>query len=154
MFLKNFIFSGDGNRKSLTTCQWKHISKPINECGLGICLLEEFNISGLYRRAWELVVGEKIWMSFVHAGFMKNNMFLNYYKLSSLWPGLKQVMPSPQQDLAWKISLDSQCNLWINDWLLKGSLITKAQILQHLLSTKDVKLNNFIVNGFWFFQLY
>lgn len=50
MYSKNFIYSGDGNKKSLTTCSWKYMCKPIKDGGLGIRLLEEFNMAGLYKR--------------------------------------------------------------------------------------------------------
>lgn len=33
--------------------------KPINEGGMGIRLLEEFNDSSFFKRAWELMMREK-----------------------------------------------------------------------------------------------
>lgn len=62
-------------------------------------MIEEFNEAGLFKRAWELMIKEKLWASFMHARFIKNVMFLNYYKSSSLWIGLKHVIPTLKRDL-------------------------------------------------------
>lgn len=136
MFSKNFIYSGDGTKISLTTHQWKSTGKPKNEGGLGIQLLGEFNLVGLYRRAWELVLREKPWTSFVAARFMKNGRVLNYYKSSSIWSGLKFTVEALKQDLAWIICPTSKCSLWFNDWTLRGSLISKTQIPPQLEYTR------------------
>lgn len=46
MFSKNFVYSGDGHKPSLTTVQWKRMCKPQIEGGTSPHILAEFDKVG------------------------------------------------------------------------------------------------------------
>lgn len=55
MLSNNFICSGDSQKTSLTTAQWKKMCKPLIEGGIGVRMLKEFNDTGLHKLGCELI---------------------------------------------------------------------------------------------------
>lgn len=147
MFSKNFICCCDGQKKSLITCQWKTICKPLNEGGLGLRLLDEFNKVGLIKSAWDFVNKEKRWTLFPHVRFLRNGRALNYYRSSYIWHGLKHVLATLEFDLACCVCENSQCKFWYDDWSFNGPLTTKGLILPDLLGMRDNKLCQYAKTG-------
>lgn len=52
MYSKNFICNGDGQARSVVTVHWKKMTKPVNEGGIGIRSLIEFNEAERKKLAW------------------------------------------------------------------------------------------------------
>lgn len=67
MRAKNYIYTGDSLKTTLTTVRRNIMSKPIVEGGIGTHLLKEFNDVGLTKLMWEFVKKEKHWARFLQA---------------------------------------------------------------------------------------
>lgn len=83
--------------------QWKVICRPRIEEGLGLLLLKEFNDVGLYMLGWELMKKDKQWTKFMLARFLSTGSPLQYYKNSSVWPGLTTIVSNLKHDMVWLI---------------------------------------------------
>lgn len=100
----------------------------------------------LYKLAWNLVKKEKHWATFLQARFMHSQHPIQYYKSSSIWSGIKSVLPVLQQDLAWALGYNSKCRLWYDYWTMAGPLIDRGPIPLELLDTKSSTVGEFVEN--------
>lgn len=71
------------------TIKWKQVCKPVEEKGLGIRSLMEFNGACMAFLAVEFLKGNKTWCSFTRTIFYKNDNAIQYYRCSSIWKGIK-----------------------------------------------------------------
>lgn len=57
MAIINLIWMGD-YKKKVVTVQWKAVCKPLEEQGLGIRSLTEFNETAMVKLAWYFIKGK------------------------------------------------------------------------------------------------
>lgn len=73
---------------------------------------------GIYKLAWEFLRKWKQWAKFVHARFYRNGKPINYYRMSSVWNGIRLVLPLLNVDTLWSIGNKSECSLWNDRWTI------------------------------------
>lgn len=147
MHAKNFICNGDSLVRSVVTVQWRKMSKPKIEGGLGIRSLVEFNDAAMKKLAWEFVKAKKQWAVFMRARFLAKGRPIQYYKGSSTWKGIKEALEIISLDITWLIGSNSKLLLWHDNWTGVGPLSAIAAIPNALLNTQDSKVGDYVVDG-------
>lgn len=56
MAMRNFLWTGDVNKRDCITVAWAWVRSPMEEGGLGIKSLKMENHAFLYRLAWDILV--------------------------------------------------------------------------------------------------
>ncbi|XP_026436577.1 uncharacterized protein LOC113334564 [Papaver somniferum] len=93
---------GDPSKKKLLTVKWEEVNSPLAEGGLGLRSLEDINKSLLMKLAWKMQNDVDEWVKFFQAKFQdKNGSWINYYKKSSIWIGIRWVMDEVFNNSRW-----------------------------------------------------
>lgn len=69
--MSNFIWIGDVQKHGAVVIKWWQICKPVEEGGLGVRSLWDFNIACLAKLAFELLKGKKAWAVFMKGRFFR-----------------------------------------------------------------------------------
>lgn len=147
MHAKNFICSGDIHTKSLTMVQMHKMCKPTREGGIGLQGLWAFNQAGLMKLAREFMKKQKHWSLFMQSRFKYDGVLQKYYKSSSIWCRILDMLQQLTLDVFWNIGNNSQCKLWDDYWLSSETLIGLIPISQELVHTRHMNVGDFTVDG-------
>lgn len=121
--------------------------KPKTEGGLGVRILEESNMAGMFKLEWDRLKNRKQWANFLQARFLRGGMPLNYYKSSSVWVGISQAIPQLKMDVAWSVGSKSNRNLYTDDWTVNGAFLDRAPIPPNPQYTTKHMLGQYVFNG-------
>lgn len=64
---------------------------------------------------------QKQWSVFMQTRF-QNRGAQQYYKASSIWSEISDVLQQLKLDVFWNIGSSSQCRTWFDDWTSVGPL--------------------------------
>ncbi|GAU46447.1 hypothetical protein TSUD_402140 [Trifolium subterraneum] len=59
--IRNFLWSGDINKRKMVTVAWKKVCKPISEGGLGVRSLANLNLGAKLKLCWDLTQSNEDW---------------------------------------------------------------------------------------------
>lgn len=89
MNINNFVWTGNIHKRGAHTIKWKILYKHVEEGGIGLTSLKEFNNACLSKLAIDFLQNKKMWCDFVRKRYNKNGTGIKYYKGSSIWGGIK-----------------------------------------------------------------
>ncbi|KAF6161998.1 hypothetical protein GIB67_021919 [Kingdonia uniflora] len=143
--IRNFLWSGDPEKRKVVTVSWAKTFKPTNEGGLGLRRLQDINKSLLMKLVWEVIQGKTEWAKYIHTKFYNTaGGMTNYYKNSSMWPAIKEVINIMKPQMQWVVGSGKQINIWDSLWI-RDSLLREEILGQSHLNTVD----QLITNGHW-----
>lgn len=87
--IRNFIWSGDQDKRKLVTVAWKKICRPSSQGGLNLRSLHSLNNASNLKLYWELLNSEKAWAKLLRDRVVKNGKIIQYHIYSSLWSSIK-----------------------------------------------------------------
>lgn len=80
--IKNFIWSGNLSKRKLVVVQWKRVTTPIKEGGLGIRNLRGMNLALLIKHCEWILSESNDWENFMALKFKKRDgTWLTYHKV-------------------------------------------------------------------------
>lgn len=82
--IKNFIWSGEINKRKLITVAWKKVCKPLNEGGLGIRSLITLNEATNLKLCWDLLHSNEAWAQLLRKRVFRETRAINHHIFSSL----------------------------------------------------------------------
>lgn len=116
-FINNFIWTGDIHKRGVATVKWKNICKPIEEKGLGIRCLVEFNDVCMAVLAVQFLKGKNTWCSWVSNRFYPKGVPIQYYKSSLVWRGIRYGLQLISIDICYIVGRRASLSLWNGCWL-------------------------------------
>lgn len=91
-WVRNFNWSGNVLTGGYSPVAWVNCCAPIEEGGLGLKNFPILNQSFLLKKFWDLLTSSSLAARFFrHRFFDKFGQPCNYYKRSSIWPGLRPL---------------------------------------------------------------
>ncbi|XP_026417176.1 uncharacterized protein LOC113312657 [Papaver somniferum] len=148
--IRNYLWSSNAEEKKCVTLKWNKVCTPLEEGGLGIRRLEDFNRALLMKFLWKMLQSKEEWALFFLAKYTdKNGSWITYYKKSSIWPEIKWIIPSFKSLTRWTVGDGSQIYFWYDKWIFEDSL--SNMFPNHSLITQypNLKVSSLIMNGQW-----
>lgn len=149
MWINNFIWMGDTQKKGLVTINWKDICKPATERGLGIRSLEDINNAGMSKLAWWFLKGQRQWCDFMKNRYYRKGRPISYSKSSSIWKGIKEGLLLLNPDVFYILGSNSKCSFWGDRWLNGRKISEYFSIRPELEHTRHHTVAQICENGTW-----
>jgi len=100
-WIKNFIWSGDVNKRKMVTVAWKKVCSDYEEGGLGtkslICLNEAYNL----KLCLELMQKDEQWAIVLRSRMMRGSNCINHHIFSSIWSSVKNEFQTIKDNSTW-----------------------------------------------------
>ena len=156
--MARFLWRGPSLEKNGAKVSWANLCYPLNEGGLGIKSLREWNKAALLKLVWRILTNKDSgWAGWVHSVLLKGRNF---------W----EVKASAKSSWNWRKIMDSrrwckglfrtiigdgrETSLWFDPWLPEGRRLFEAFTPRILATTGlgwDAKVSSIINNGVWTF---
>ncbi|KAF9617048.1 hypothetical protein IFM89_033153 [Coptis chinensis] len=148
--MRNFLWTGDPSRSRATTISWEKVCKPLNEGGLGIRRLRDINSSMLMKLAWRILIEVDDFATFMKLKyFSRDGDTCQYYKASSIWPGVREALLEVKSRSQWVIGNGAKADLIRDNWLSSTSLQSSLELTLPQLKGFNAKVNSILVNNNW-----
>jgi len=147
-WMRNFIWSGDVNKRKLVTAAWHKVCVPAKEGGLGIRSLSKVNEGANLKLCWEMIHCNLPWSQFLKNRVMKNQQLVKYHISSSIWSGIKHKFTEVILNSSWLVGNGSEINFWTDNWCGETlvSTLNIAPIIHPLLKSS---VSDFINGTSW-----
>ena len=147
-WMRNFIWSGDVNKRKLVSVAWHKVCSPQKEGGLGIRDLSKINEAANLKLCWELNQSQLQWAQFLKDKVIKNKKPIRYHVFSSIWSSIKHKYFEVMDNGAWKIGNGESINFWTDTWC-GDPLIQTLNIPHDLHDDLNSNVSNMISNSKW-----
>ena len=118
---RNFLWGDTTEKRKIHLLNWRTISRPKEEGGLGIKNAKIRNKALLAKRTWDLYLGStEIWANVFHTKYNLNQPYLGRW--SQTWKSLYQTHDICNLDKGWLIRDGKTINFWHDHWLELGVL--------------------------------
>jgi len=146
--MRNFIWSGDINKRKLITVSWHKVCKPAKEGGLGIRNLSHINEAGNLKNCWDIMQSYLQRAQLVKSRVLRDNNPISHHISSSIWCGSKHKFSTLQDNVTWKIGNGESIKFWLDSWSGEPltSVLNIPDNLHHLLQSK---LSTYLLNQRW-----
>ncbi|CAJ2640752.1 unnamed protein product [Trifolium pratense] len=143
---RNFIWSGDINKRKLVTVAWKNVYVPYSEGGLGLRSLISLNEATNLKLCWDFLHSEECWAQILRNCALRNGKVIGHQISSSLFSSLKSEFSCLMEN--WLVGNGQDINLWEDSWCgepLKNTL----QITNNDLTWLPIKVSDIMLNQSW-----
>ncbi|GAU40165.1 hypothetical protein TSUD_292700 [Trifolium subterraneum] len=147
-WLRNFIWSGNVEKRKLVTVAWHKVCLPFQEGGLGLRSLSKINEAGNLKLCWELMHSNLQWAQLLKSRVFKKSKPVSYHVSSSIWSGIKHKFPDISLNCSWQIGNGEMVNFWTDSWCGEP-LIDSLNIPQNLHHRLQASVSCFINNTSW-----
>ncbi|CAJ2644686.1 unnamed protein product [Trifolium pratense] len=115
--IRNFIWSGNVDKKKLVTLSWDKVCTPTSAGGLGLRKLKDMKKAGCLKLCWDLTKSDKQWAITLKSRFFRNSSPINHAISSSIWSSFKNVLHLVRDHSIWKIGNGLSTSFWNDNWL-------------------------------------
>jgi hypothetical protein len=146
--VKNFIWSGDVDKRKIVTVAWKKICRPLSQGGLNLRSLSCLNKATNLKLCWSLLQSQSSWATLLLSRVMRGKNAIKHHIYSSLWSGMKDEFSTILNNSVWLLGNGKDINFWTDSWCgppLSEVYNIPAHISKHISST----VNDYILNGQW-----
>ncbi|XP_026434040.1 uncharacterized protein LOC113331560 [Papaver somniferum] len=148
--IRNFLWYGDPSARKTITLKWEKTCSPIEEGGLGIRQLEVINRAMLMKLCWKIQNGKNEWAKFFQGKFQdKNGNWIEYYKKSSIWPGIKWVAADVFDHSRCLVGDGKNISVWNDIWIKERYLKDIFPDNSTMLQNPNMKVAELIRDGEW-----
>ncbi|XP_026417052.1 uncharacterized protein LOC113312518 [Papaver somniferum] len=145
--IRNFLWSGDPSIRKIVTLKWEKTCAPLAEGRLGI---KQLNKSMLMKMCWKIQNGNDEWSKFFQGKFQdKNCNWIDYYKKSSIWPGIKWVVAEVFEHSRWLVGDGTNISVWNDNWIKDKPLKNIFPENSTMLQNPSMKVADLIRDGEW-----
>jgi hypothetical protein len=146
--IKNFIWSGDVEKRKLVTVAWKKLCRPLSQGGLNIRSLSCLNKAANLSLCWSLFHSQSSWAKLLYARAIRGKKVIHHHIYSSLWCGIKEEVNTIFDNSIWLLGNGKDINFWNDKWC-GPSLSEVLNIPDHISKNLISSVNDFISNGQW-----
>jgi len=115
-WIRNFIWSGDIQKRKMVTVAWKKVCSDLDEGGLGtkslICLNEATNL----KLCWDLLHSKEQWAIIIRSRTLRGAYCIHHHILSSIWNGIKQEFNTIKENTTWLLGNGEKIQFWSDSW--------------------------------------
>jgi hypothetical protein len=160
--IRNFIWSGDTDKRKLVTVSWKKLCKrklvivswkklckPYSQGGLNIRSLKNLNQASNLKRCWDLLSSNCSWAKMLKDRVIKRKSPVQHHIYSSIWSSVKDEYNVIMENSVWLLGNGVNINFWNDCWCGEPIFFTlniPPSISQNLSSS----VSDFIHNDSWF----
>jgi hypothetical protein len=87
--IKNFIWSGDIEKRKLVTTSWKKMCRPLSQGGLNLRYLISLNKASNLKLCWSLLNSDASWALLLRDIVFRKRRVIHHHVFSSLWSSIK-----------------------------------------------------------------
>jgi len=147
-WMRNFIWSGDVNKRKLVIVAWHKVCTPFKEGGLGIRSLSKVNEGANLKLCWEMTQSNLPWALFFRNRVLKHKTPVNYHIISSVWSSIKHKYNEITSNSSWLLGNGNDISFWLDPW--SGEPLVKIlNIPTSLHPSLKAIVNLFINNKSW-----
>jgi ribonuclease HI len=146
--IRNFIWSGDTDKRKLVTVSWKTVCRPFSQGGLNIRSLVKLNEASNLKLCWSLLHSHASWAKLLRDRVFKKGRPINHHIFSSLWSSVKAEFVTIKDNSAWLFGDGVSISFWHDEWC-GPPLSTQLHIPTQISSLLSSKVSDFILNGTW-----
>jgi hypothetical protein len=147
-WMRNFIWSGDVNKRKLVTVAWHKVCTPFKEGGLGIRSLSKINEGANLKLCWEMTQSNLPWAQFLRNNVMQHQHPISYHISSSIWSSIKHKYAEVMLNSSWLLGNGNDINFWTDSWY-GAPLVSTFNIPAATHSLLQSPVSSFINNSAW-----
>jgi ribonuclease HI len=146
--IKNFIWSGDLDKRKLVTVSWKKVCRPVAQGGLNLRSLITLNKASNLKLCWSMINSHSAWAILLKDSVFKKGRVIKHHIYSSIWSGIKDELEVICDNSVWLVGDGSNINFWLDSWC-GDPLVDQLHIPAQFRNLLSAKVSDFIVNGQW-----
>jgi ribonuclease HI len=146
--IRNFIWSGDIDKRKLVTVSWKKICRPLAQGGLNVRSLIHLNKASNLKLCWSLTNSQASWAVLLRDRVFRKGKAIRYHVFSSIWSSIKEEFDVIKDNSVWLLGNGQNINFWHDKWC-GDPLVEQLHIPVHLRHSLSSLVSDFISNGQW-----
>jgi hypothetical protein len=148
--IRNFIWSGDPDKRKLVTVSWKKLCRPISQGGLNLRSLSSLNKASNLKLCWNLLNSHCSWARILKERVIRGRRVIQHHISSSIWSSIKEEFSVIADNSIWLLGNGENINFWKDNWC-GTSLVELFNIPDHISQNLTSTVSDYIVNGTWCF---
>jgi ribonuclease HI len=146
--IRNFIWSGDKDKRKLVTVSWEKICRSYNQGGLNIRSLTKMNLASNLHLCWKLFNSQSSWAILLRDRVVRGSTTIQHHIFSSIWCSVKEEVSVLKDNCTWLLGDGKDINFW-NDRRCGPPLSDQLSIPAHICQSLKASVSDFIVEGNW-----
>jgi hypothetical protein len=114
--IRNFIWSGDIEKRKLVTISWKKICRPLAQGGLNIRSLIHINKASNLKLCWNMVNSQTSWAILLKDRVFRKGKTIQHHIFSSIWSSIKEEFNVLKDNTVWLVGNGERINFWLDSW--------------------------------------
>jgi hypothetical protein len=114
--IRNFIWSGDIEKRKLVTTSCKKICRPLSQGGLNLRSLTSLNKASNLKLCWSLMHSDSSWARLLRDRVFRQRRVILYHVYSSLWSIIKDEYEVILYNAVWLLGNAKDINFWSDSW--------------------------------------
>jgi hypothetical protein len=114
--IRNFIWSGDVDKRKLVTTSWKKVCRPLAQGGLNIRSISTLNKASNLKLCWSLLNSQTSWAMLLKDRVLRDNKPIQHHIYSSLWSNIKEEFSTTMNNSFWLLGTGDNINFWNENW--------------------------------------
>jgi hypothetical protein len=114
--IRNFIWSGDPDKRKLVTVAWKKLCRPIAQGGLGIRSLSSLNKASNLKLCWSLLNSQCSWAMLLKDRVIRGRRIIQHHISSSIWSSIKEEYSVIMENFIWLLGIGEDINFCNDNW--------------------------------------
>jgi len=149
-YVRNFIWSGDKDKRKLVTVSWKKMCRPAAQGGLNLRSLQSLNAATNLNLCWDFLNSQKAWAKLLKDRVIRNKNTIQHHIYSSVWSSIKEEFNVIMENSQWLIGKGDNINFWNDSWAGQP-LVQLFNIPDHISSHLTSSVSDYIHEGRWHF---
>ncbi|KAK2424264.1 hypothetical protein QL285_034644 [Trifolium repens] len=146
--IRNFIWSGDIEKRKLVTVSWKKICRPLSQGGLNLRSLISLNNASNLKLCWSLFNDQTSWAKLLRDRVFRKGKAIQHHIYSSIWSSIKDEFDVIRNNSIWLIGNGENINFWNDTWC-GPPLVDQFNIPPQIRPSLSSTVSDYISNGHW-----
>ncbi|GAU27921.1 hypothetical protein TSUD_160160 [Trifolium subterraneum] len=114
--IRNFVWSGDIDKRKLVTISWQKICRPYSQGGLNIISLIKLNAATNLKLCWTLITSQDSWAKLLKDRVIRGRRIIQHHIYSSIWSNIKDEFAVIMNNTFWLLGDGRDINFWNDSW--------------------------------------
>ncbi|GAU17935.1 hypothetical protein TSUD_330600 [Trifolium subterraneum] len=146
--MRNFIWSGDIDKRKLVTTSWKQVCQPFAQGGLNLRSLSMLNKTTNLKLCGTVLNSQDTWAKLLKARVLRNKRPIQHHIFSSLWSSIKEDFGIVIENSIWSVGNGLDINFWNDSWC-GTPLVDLFGIPSHIRPLLVSTVSDYLLNGQW-----
>lgn len=146
--IRNFIWSGDKDKRKLISVSWKKVCRHWKQGGLNLRSFISLNQATNLKLCWNLINSQKPCAALLKDRVLRNNKSIKHHIFSSFWSSIKEEYSCIQSNSIWLLGDGKDISFWNDPWFGQSlaDLLNIPEATRPLLKST---VNEYIHNNQW-----